>query len=72
MTVVELMALAKDLTVVVCLVVALWAGATKRWVWGYHYQEAQAREQWWRDYATALQDVTAQAVTLAEQRRSKP
>lgn len=72
MTVVDLLATVKDLTVIGVLAIALWAGATKRWVWGYHYQEAVAREQWWRDYATALQDVTAQAVALAEQRRTKP
>jgi hypothetical protein len=69
MPVLELLALVKDLTVVMALLLALWGGATRKWVWGHHYQEALTREQWWRDYATSLQEVTQQAVALAERRR---
>ena len=63
---VEVLALLKDITLTGALAVALWAGATRKWVWGHHYQEALGREQWWRDYATSLHDLTDQAVKLAE------
>lgn len=66
---IEVLGVAKDLTVMGALLLALWGGATKRWVWGHHYDEALAREMWWRDYATALHELTNQAVQLAERRR---
>jgi hypothetical protein len=59
----------KDLSVITALLVALWGGATRRWVWGHHYQEALTRELWWRDYATSLGDLTDKAVHLAERRK---
>jgi len=59
----------KDLTVVSALILALWGGARRQWVWGHHYDEALAREKWWREYATSLHDLTDQAVQLAERRQ---
>jgi len=59
----------KDLSVITALIVALWGGATRRWVWGHHYQEALARETWWRDYATSLAELTDRAVHLVERKR---
>ena len=57
--------IAKDVSVISALVAALWGGATRRWVWGHHYQEALAREQWWRDYAINVGEVAEKAVRLA-------
>jgi len=61
--------LAKDLSVITALVLALYGGATRRWVWGHHYLEAVAREQWWRDYALSLSEVADKAVGLAGRRQ---
>lgn len=69
LSLVQMLSIAKDVSVVTALVVALWGGATKRWVWGHHYQEAVTREIWWRDYATSLSEMTDKAVHLVERRR---
>jgi len=69
MPVSEVLAMVKDLTVVSALILALWGGARRQWVWGHHYDEALAREKWWREYATSLHDLTDQAVQLAERRQ---
>ena len=70
MSLTALLGVVKDLSVLTALIIALWGGSTRRWVWGHHYQEALTREQWWKDYALSLQDVTEKALGLAGRRRT--
>jgi len=66
---VEVLGLLKDITLAGALILALWTGASRKWVWGHHYQEAVTREVWWRDYAISVHALTDQAVRLAEEKR---
>lgn len=61
--------------VVGALLLAMWAGATRRWVWGYQLDEMRADRDMWRDIAlrsigqtSRTVDVATKGVTLAERR----
>lgn len=48
------------------LLVVLWAGMTKRWVWGWVYEEERQRAEEWRQLALSGTLMLGKAVTIAE------
>lgn len=69
MSLLQWMTLVKDATIISALVIILWGGATRKWVWGHHYLDVLEREKWWRDYATSIHALSEAAVRIAERRR---
>lgn len=63
------------------LVIVLWLGATKRWVWGYQLSECEARavvavtaaekrEQEWKEIARSGHRLTEQSLQVAKESKS--
>jgi len=79
----EILAVAEKLSGVslaALLILVLWLGATKRWVWGYQLVECEARsvrdvaaaekrEAEWKAMATRATDQAEKGLDLAKERR---
>jgi hypothetical protein len=52
--------------VVGALLIAMWAGATRRWVWGYQLEEMRQDRDMWRDLALRSIGQTSRTVDVVQ------
>lgn len=71
LTIGEILSYANDLTIVAVLVVIIYGGHKRWWVFGWQYTESERRSNEWRELALNGTRAARQAVDLASKNRPR-